>query len=364
MSSESYSRPVSSVGATGREMELSGNWRKSISSIATPTGYGAEAPNVTEAPAAGPQVFSWEGCVLSASSSIFWTLLALTVKLSPATAMAKLLFHVSVGVFVGIMTCMGGVSVPYGALNAQFALFFRSILVVTSLFTRLFALRYLTLVDSFVLSSVSPMLFLGSQCITRGRSSMIFVQLLPMSMTIAAFCMVVLSNLVYRTGQGEDTGLFSLGFGLSITSSVLRAITRYFADLTSGIPKAVLIFHWSLVALFASCCMAASLDRPWQLFDEHDMGVMVFIAKISFASVYFLDKARDLESYAMTNIFLYVIDLAVSCAMAKLLLGEATGTLSYAAAGLVAVSVIISEISGLIEEAKIKQEEGAWSRAF
>lgn len=107
--------------------------------------------------------------------------------------------------------------------------------------------------------------------------------------------------------------------------------------------------------------MAASLDRPWQLFDEHDMREMVFIAKISFASVYFLNKTRELESYGITNIFLYAMDLGISSVMAKLLLKEDAGPLSYVAAALVAVAVIISEVPGLVGEANEDNVEGVWN---
>lgn len=286
--------------------------------------------------------FSLEGSILASSSSIFWALLATVVKLSPSTFMAHLLFHFSVGIFVGTMTCMAGIMEPYGPLSAQATLLVRSFLIVTSLFARLLSLRYLTLMNAVTLSNIGPVISLCPECLTGGLKVMTIGRLLPLLGTSVALALTVYSKVVMAEDD-KAVADFSVGCALAMTASLSRAVVHQFSAMTDDIPKAVQIFHWSFVALVTSFALVVASGHVDKLFSEPDMGIMVFVSQISFAYVFFRKKAGAMENYSAVNIFIYSCDTLLAVFASNIYLKEVSGPFSYVAAALVLFSVIIVE---------------------
>lgn len=296
----------------------------------------------TEAEPRTSATFSWDASLLAASASIFWVLLDVLVKLNPSIPTPKLLFHFSEGIFVGSMTLMSGVAEPYGPLSTQPLLFMRSVGVSGALFARIFSLRFLTVLDAFTVSSLGPLLSVVPMCVT--REGAIVGRVLPLCMGSLA-----LTLLGYGRNYGNEADVmaarrFMAGCVLTMTASVLRATVRQFNDAVSEVPSVVQTFHFSFVSLIASCVLVVMFDSMKNLYDDIDMGTMVLLAQVSFAYVFSLTKARNLENYDVVNVFVYVLDAFLSMGASHIVLEEGPGPYSYYAALLVMAAVVIVEV--------------------
>ncbi|XP_077508399.1 uncharacterized protein LOC144119721 [Amblyomma americanum] len=285
--------------------------------------------------------FSWDASLLAASASVFWVLLDVLVKLNPSIPTPKLLFHFSEGIFVGSMTLMSGVAEPYGPLSAQPLLFIRSMGVSGALFARIFSLRFLTVLDAFTVSSLGPVLSVLPKCVSREGATV--GRVLPLCMGVLA-----LTLLGYAPHYGSAADVmaarrFMAGCVLTMTASVLRATVRQFNDAVSEVPSVVQAFHFSFVSLIASCVLVVMFDRMSSLYDDIDMGTMVFLAQVSFAYLFSMTKARNLENYDMVNVFMYVLDAFLSMVASHIVLEEGPSRYSYYAALLVMAAVVIVE---------------------
>ncbi|CAN7984961.1 unnamed protein product [Ixodes pacificus] len=310
--------------------------------LVRPTADPEQSACVTEA----TDTFSWEGSVLASSASVFWALLAVVVKLSPSLSTSKLMLHFSLGVFVGITACQTGVSVPYGPLSAQRMLLLRSVLVTSSVFARFFSLRYLSLVNGYALCNVGPALTLVPEYLVQGPEIISFGRVFAVGVMGIAVCLVVYTNLARDDDQAEDRN-FNVGCALALASASLRAVVRELSSLSANTPSAMLIFHWSFVALLTSCTLAVWNGEIGSIFADSDMGALVFVAQVSFAFVYLVSKARECVNYGVVNVCLYSGDLVLAVVASLVYLREKARPLDYAAAVLVWVSVFSAEASML-----------------
>ncbi|KAH8041875.1 hypothetical protein HPB51_019256 [Rhipicephalus microplus] len=261
----------------------------------------------------GTSTFSWDASLLASSASFFWVLLDVLFKLNPSIPTPKLLFHFSEGIFVGSMTLMSGIAEPYGPLRAQSLLFMRSVAMTGAHFARLFSLRFLSVVDAFTISSLGPVLSELPTCANRKGATV--GRVLPLCM-----------------------GAISLG--------LLGYSKQYRApDTTSGAP-----FRDRLLA-HADCLGAARRGGPVQRRHvapaQRSAGVPLFVRQpdrvVSFAYLFSLTKARNLEYYGVVNVFAYGLDAFLSLAASHLVLDEVPGRHSDLAALLVMAAVMIVE---------------------
>ncbi|KAH7957558.1 uncharacterized protein LOC119388848 [Rhipicephalus sanguineus] len=288
----------------------------------------------------GTSTFSWDASLLASSASFFWVLLDVLFKLNPSIPTPKLLFHFSEGIFVGSMTLMSGIAEPYGPLAAQSLLFMRSVAMTGAHFARLFSLRFLTVVDAFTISSLGPVLSELPTCANRKGATV--GRVLPLCMGAISLGLLGYSK-QYRAPDTTSARRFATGCLLTLTASVLRATVSQFNDATWHLPSVVQEFHFSFVSLIASCVLVVFFSDMRSLYDDIDMGCMVFLAQVSFAYLFSLTKARNLEYYGVVNIFAYGLDAFLSLAASHLVLDEVPGRHSDCAALLVMAAVMIVE---------------------
>nr|XP_050042226.1 uncharacterized protein LOC126539435 [Dermacentor andersoni] len=284
--------------------------------------------------------FSWDASLLASSASLFWVMLDVMFKVNPSIATPKLLFHFSLGIFVGSMTLMSGIAEPYGPLTAQSLLFVRSVAMTGAHFARLFSLRFLTVIDAYTVSSLGPVLAVLPECTSREGATV--GRVLPLCMAALALCLLGYSK-QYRASDPTSARRFAAGCALTLTASVLRAAVSHFNKATWHLPSVVQEFHFSFVSLIASCVLVVFFDNMRTLYDDLDMGAMVFLAQVSFAYLFALTKARSMEHHGVVNLFVYVLDACLSLAVSHLVLDEVSGRQSDCAALLVMAAVIIVE---------------------
>ncbi|CAN8004575.1 unnamed protein product, partial [Ixodes hexagonus] len=302
------------------------------------------------------ETFSWEGTVLASSASIFWGLVAVMVKLSPSLSTSKLIFHFSLGIFVGVTTCQSGVPVLYGPLSAQRKLVVHSVLATSSIFARFFCLRYLSLMNSYALGNVGPALTLIPEYLFKGPEVLTFSRLFAVAMMGVGVCLIIHTNLS-EVAEESAAHNFSVGCGLALTSAFLRAVQREFSSLDADIPSVMRLFHWSFLALLTSCAVAIWNGDIGQIFGDSDMGALVFLSQVSFAFVYFVSKARESGDYGVVNMCLYSGDLVLAIVASLVYLREDTRPLSYVAAVMVLASVFCAELSKR-KAASLRQRAG------
>ncbi|XP_075746180.1 uncharacterized protein LOC142803853 [Rhipicephalus microplus] len=288
----------------------------------------------------GTSTFSWDASLLASSASFFWVLLDVLFKLNPSIPTPKLLFHFSEGIFVGSMTLMSGIAEPYGPLRAQSLLFMRSVAMTGAHFARLFSLRFLSVVDAFTISSLGPVLSELPTCANRKGATV--GRVLPLCMGAISLGLLGYSK-QYRAPDTTSAHRFAIGCLLTLTASVLRAAVAQFNDATWHLPSVVQEFHFSFVSLIVSCGLVVFFSDMRGLYDDIDMGCMVFLAQVSFAYLFSLTKARNLEYYGVVNVFAYGLDAFLSLAASHLVLDEVPGRHSDLAALLVMAAVMIVE---------------------
>ncbi|XP_077532346.1 uncharacterized protein LOC144144689 [Haemaphysalis longicornis] len=305
------------------------------------------------------KTFSWDASVLACSSSIFWVLLDVVVKLNPSIRAPKFFFHFSSGIFVGSMTLMAGVAEPYGPLDAQGVLFMRSVCVTVALFARIFSLRFMTVVDAFTVSSLGPLLTLLPECRRAGRRGVTVGCLVALGMAAVAIGLVIYSK-KYSSNDAAATTRFAAGLVLTIAASVLRSTSRYFNSALWYVPSVVQSFHTSFVSLIVSVCLVALFDNMHHLYNEVDMGTMVFLAQLAFAYNLSLTKAHNLESFGVVHIVVYTLDAVLSMIASLLVLEEQVTRLGYCAAALVMGAVLLVELHHMAGVDADKSRKRRW----
>lgn len=300
---------------------------------------------------------SVQATVMAASGSTLWTFLAVLAKTQQkGVHTAKLLFFVSVGIFVGVLTCMAGVQRPRSPPRATLTLLLRSAMGAAALFARFLSLRQLSLVDSAVLTSTAPALALLPELMLAliGRSRSSLAALAPPAVLTSLALMLILlpSAIPADTLEDEDSwDVWSTSNGVlwAAACALLQAAQQHLSDVTVGIPQAVLLLHTSFALFIGSALLSAwFLDEPEQLFTQGDMGAMAVVSQISFAYVYFVSKARELDEGALVNMYKYSFDVLCACALAPLSLHELPDMRSYAAAVLVILAVVLAELHHLV----------------
>ncbi|XP_064487611.1 uncharacterized protein LOC135399802 [Ornithodoros turicata] len=300
-----------------------------------------------------------QATVMAASGSTLWTFLAVLGKTQQkGVHTAKLLFFVSVGIFVGVLTCMAGVQRPRSPPRTTLTLLLRSAMGAAALFARFLSLRQLSLVDSAVLTSTAPALSLLPELLLAliGRKRSSFVALAPpaLFMTSALLLVLLPSGAPEDPLEDEDkakSDILSTRSGAlwALACALLQAAQQHLSDITLGIPQAVVLLHTSFALFLGSAILSACfLDEPEQLFTQGDMGAMAVVSQISFAYVYFVSKARELDEGALVNMYKYSFDVVCACALAPLSLHELPVLRSYAAAVLVIFAVILAELHHLV----------------
>ncbi|CAN7952031.1 unnamed protein product [Ixodes pacificus] len=265
-----------------------------------------------------------------------WTFLAvLSRRQDGFTHPVKLLFYASVGVFVGVLTCMTGMRRPPGTNVSKASLLLRSLMTACAFASRFASLWHLSLVDSAVMTSTSLVLTRLPELAQRRtpRSYMLAVSLL---LTATALGLLAFSDMSERRPEGLRWAL---------VSTALHSTQQLLSPATAGMPLSVLLLHTSFALLLLSTLLAAYLmERPEKLFTEADMGTMSLTSHMGFAYVYFVSKGREADNGGLANMYKNAFDVIIAFAFNKAFLDESVAAISYAAAALVVTGATVSEL--------------------
>ncbi|CAN7984867.1 unnamed protein product [Ixodes hexagonus] len=268
-----------------------------------------------------------------------WTFLAvLSRRQGSFSHPVKQLFYASVGVFVGVLTCMAGMRRPRGNKVSEASLLLRSLMTAGAFACRFASLWYLPLVDSAVLTSTSLVLTRMPE-LARGHVSKHHILIVALLLTVSALGLLVFSDLSGERPQGLLCALASTG---------LHSSQQLLSHGTAAMPLSVLLLHTSFILLLCSTVLSAFvMDSPEKLFTEADMGAMSLTSHVGFAYVYFVSKGREADSGGLANMYKNSFDVIIAIVFTKAFLDEHVGAVSYVAALLVVTAVVVSELNRL-----------------
>lgn len=264
-----------------------------------------------------------------------WNMLAVMGRRKAALEdTTKLLFYVSVGVFVGVLSCANRMTRPKGSLAVNASIIVRGLVTAVAFGARFMSLHQLRLVDQAVVTSMAPVLsWLPTLLSTAKRHPAWFVFLVT---ALAASVLLVL----YDSEEQRVEGLL-----WALLSACLGAAQELFTGTTSEVPQAVLLLHSSFIALISSSLLAGfALESPRVVLTQVDMNAMAVASQLSFAYIFFVSKARETDR-GLANMFKYTMDVLMACALGRAYLpDERVPPAGYVAAFFCIVAVVSAEL--------------------
>ncbi|XP_054923173.1 uncharacterized protein [Dermacentor andersoni] len=278
---------------------------------------------------------------LMLGSSLMWTMLAVLGRRRHSVEhTARLLFFVSLGAFVGVLSCTLRMTRPHGSIAVNASVVVRGFTTAFAFAARFMSLIHLRIVDSAALTSMAPVLAgLPTMAGSTTRRPVWFV----FSLT----CLVTAMGLLLYQDEGMGSQRLQ-SFGWAFLSACLVAGQEFFAHTTKDIPQGVLLLHSSFTSLLFSTLLAGNvLESPKALLTKVDMGEMSMASQTAFAYVFFVSKARETDQ-GLANMYKYAMDVLMACALTWTFLPEdAVPTASYGAAVFVLCAVVTAEVQRL-----------------
>ncbi|XP_077508109.1 uncharacterized protein LOC144119335 [Amblyomma americanum] len=304
----------------------------------------SQAGSVPAAVAAILDSSSIERITLMLGSSLMWTMLAVMARRSNKLEhTVRLLFYVSVGAFVGVLSCSLRMIRPRTTLGVNASVVARGLTTAVAFTARFMSLHQLRIVDSAALTSMAPVLtWLPAIAPSATRR--------PGWMFFSLACMMTaVGLLLYQQEVDQQLRTERLvGFLWAFLSACLVAGQQLFSAATTDVPQGVLLLHSSFIAVVSSALLAARvLDSPRLLLTQVDMGEMSVASQMAFAYVFFVSKARETDQ-GLANMYKYAMDVLMACALSwTFLAAEPVPLSSYGAAALVLCAVVSAEVQRL-----------------
>ncbi|KAL1480238.1 hypothetical protein MTO96_034734 [Rhipicephalus appendiculatus] len=278
---------------------------------------------------------------LMLGSSLMWTMLAVLGRRRRSLEYtARLVFYVSMGAFVGVLSCTLRMTRPKGSFAVNASIVLRGFTMAFAFAARFLSLIHMRIVDSAALTSMAPVLaglpFMARSTIRK-----------PVWLVFSLTCLGASTGLLLF--QVEEMRSQRLqGFGWAFLSACLVAGQQIFTQTTKDVPQGVLLLHSCFTSLILSTLFAANvLASPKELLTKVDMGEMSVASQTAFAYVFFVSKARESDE-GLANMYKYSLDVLMACALTWTFLPDDVVPLaSYAAALLVLCAVVTAEVQRL-----------------
>nr|XP_037269216.1 pseudopaline exporter CntI-like [Rhipicephalus microplus] len=240
------------------------------------------------------------GFLLASGTSAVLSLVNVIVKRLETVSTLEVLTFMAFGVFIGILPVATEEVQPFGSRAAQPLLFARTILSLASATLRLMSLSYLTVADSSIMTSLTPLmvgltgtLFLSERCHwTRAVATALSV--------VGLILLMKPPFMTTANGSMAMTQYIGIAYGLS--HSVINGVTTVCIRATRGVSRSVVVFHYGCLSMLLVSIVSIAMGRLKVFYDGSQIGYLLLISHLTFALQMFLSKALDVESASFVTI--------------------------------------------------------------
>ncbi|KAH6932127.1 hypothetical protein HPB50_003030 [Hyalomma asiaticum] len=240
------------------------------------------------------------GVLLAGGTSAALSLVNVIIKRLETVSALEVLTFMAFGVFIGILPAATEEVQPFGPRSAQPLLFVRTVLSLASAALRLSSLSYLTIADSSIMTSLTPLmvgvtatLFLSEPCH--------WTQSVAMALSIVGITLVGKPPfLSAATSTVTKTQYIGIAYGLS--HSVLNGVTTVCIRATKGVSRSVVVFHYGCLSMLLVSIVSIAMGRLKVFYDGSQIGYLLLISHLTFALQMFLSKALQVESASFVTI--------------------------------------------------------------
>ncbi|KAL3211057.1 hypothetical protein MRX96_036631 [Rhipicephalus microplus] len=220
------------------------------------------------------------GILMAAGASAVLSLVNVIIKRLEAVSSLEVLTFMAFGVFLGILPAATNEVQPFGPSSAQPLLFVRTILSLGAAAFRLSSLAYLSIADSSIITSLTPLmvaitasLFLAEPCH--------WTQGVAVALSILGITLVVKPP-------------FLANSGVTFTKEQYIGIAE--------VSRSVVVFHYGCLSMLLVSVVSIVMGRLKIFYNGSQIGYLLLISHLTFAVQMFLTKALQVENASVVTI--------------------------------------------------------------
>ncbi|KAH7956696.1 hypothetical protein HPB52_011802 [Rhipicephalus sanguineus] len=240
------------------------------------------------------------GILMAAGASAVLSLVNVIIKRLEAVSSLEVLTFMAFGVFIGILPAATEEVQPFGPSSAQPLLFVRTILSLGAAAFRLSSLSYLSIADSSIITSLTPLmvaitasLFLAEPCH--------WTQGVAVALSILGITLVVKPPFLANSGVTFTKEQY-IGIAYGLSHTVLNGVTTVCIRATKGVSRSVVVFHYGCLSMLLVSVVSIAMGRLKIFYNGSQIGYLLLISHLTFAVQMFLTKALQIENAAVVTI--------------------------------------------------------------
>ncbi|KAH8041889.1 hypothetical protein HPB51_019270 [Rhipicephalus microplus] len=240
------------------------------------------------------------GILMAAGASAVLSLVNVIIKRLEAVSSLEVLTFMAFGVFLGILPAATNEVQPFGPSSAQPLLFVRTILSLGAAAFRLSSLAYLSIADSSIITSLTPLmvaitasLFLAEPCH--------WTQGVAVALSILGITLVVKPPFLANSGVTFTKEQY-IGIAYGLSHTVLNGVTTVCIRATKGVSRSVVVFHYGCLSMLLVSVVSIVMGRLKIFYNGSQIGYLLLISHLTFAVQMFLTKALQVENASVVTI--------------------------------------------------------------
>ncbi|KAH6934588.1 hypothetical protein HPB50_025496 [Hyalomma asiaticum] len=279
------------------------------------------------------------GILMAAGASAILSLVNVIIKRLEAVSSLEVLTFMAFGVFIGILPAATEEVQPFGPSSAQPLLFVRTILSLGAAAFRLSSLSYLSIADSSIITSLTPLMvaitasiFLAEPCHwTQGAA---------VALSILGITLVVKPPFLANSGVTFTKEQY-IGIAYGLSHTVLNGVTTVCIRATKGVSRSVVVFHYGCLSMLLVSVVAITSGRLKIFYNGSQIGYLLLISHLTFAVQMFLTKALQIENAAVVTIVKTSSDVIFGFVMQAVFLTVYPDLFSLCGGAFVLVGVLV-----------------------
>ncbi|XP_054923481.2 solute carrier family 35 member G1-like [Dermacentor andersoni] len=289
------------------------------------------------------------GILLAGGTSAVLSLVNVIIKRLPTVSTLEVLTFMSFGVFIGILPTATEEVQPFGPRKAQPLLFARALLSMGSSILRLTSLSYLTIADSSITTTLTP-LMVGITATLFLAEPFHWTQGVAMALSVLGITLVVKPTfLAAAAGWQAKTQYIGIAYGLS--HAVLNGVTTVCIRSTKGVSRSVVVFHYGCLSMLLVSILSIAMGRLKVFYDGSQIGYLLLISHLTFALQMFLSKALQFESASLVTIIKTSSDVIFGFIMQAVFLNVHPDMFSVTGGSLILFGVLILGLRKIAQSA-------------
>ncbi|KAH7960346.1 hypothetical protein HPB49_018796 [Dermacentor silvarum] len=279
------------------------------------------------------------GILMAAGASAVLSLVNVIIKRLESVSSLEVLTFMAFGVFIGILPAATEEAQPFGSSSAQPLLIVRTVLSLGAAALRLSSLSYLTIADSSIITSLTPLmvavtasLFLAEPCHwTQGAA---------VALSILGITLVVKPPFLANAGVTFTKDQY-IGIAYGLSHTVLNGVTTVCIRAIKGVSRSVVVFHYGCLSMLLVSIVSIAMGRLKIFYDGSQIGYLLLISHLTFAVQMFLTKALQIENASVVTIVKTSSDVIFGFVMQAVFLNVYPDLFSMFGGTFVLVGVVI-----------------------